>query len=206
MKYTILILLICSKLTAQSITKYFDLNGKEITSEKFNENRVTKKTVYGYHITDTISEYRIVNRSELGKLDKQTFDTLKSMTKPSEQKEFWIYIFYPGVDRCNKIGRKSTWNIFQDDFELELNKIGTYEIQWLAKTQDNNLRDYTNSKTSWKIDPAHFFESTFFNLHYPCFSSVIVDKEGNYVINKAEFGKNQVWDAVKKLKKLKRNN
>lgn len=199
----LIILFFFIKISAQNNIRYYNESGEEINSNEFSEKRSTKKTVHGYTISDSLIIFQIVQRKNISKLEKQKLTELNELMKPDTDKDFWIFIYYPGLDPCNRNTELSTWNIFDSDFEEKLKRIGTYNLFWLAKNQDSNIKNYTTPKTNWRNDPENFFEKNFFNQHFPCFSFIAIDREGNYVIWKAEFGKTSVWEAAKILKKLK---
>ncbi len=38
-------------------------------------------------------------------------------------------------------------------------------------------------------------------MHYPCFSSAVIDKDGNYILNLGEFGKQDIRKDIQELTK-----
>lgn len=180
---------------------YRDENFKEISKEHF-ENLATQKE---YRWNQFENEQEVIQvlyqKQTLGKLTSQELADFKkylNLYKPLRNGLIMI-VFYPGKDSCNDLGRKSTWNLLEENFQKEVNKTGIITQYWLYKSIEN-LHNYHRNHIEWMLDKDQFVEHLFFKVHYPCASSVIIDQEGNFVANLGEFGVKDIYKAIEILK------
>ena len=181
---------------------YRDENFKEISKEHF-ENLATQKE---YRWNQFENEQEVIQvlyqKQTLGNLSSQELEDLKkylNQYKPLRNGLIMI-VFYPGKDSCNDLGRKSTWNLLEENFQKEVSKTGIITQYWLYKSNEN-LHNYHRKHIEWTLDKDQFAERLFFKMHYPCASSVIIDQEGNFVANLGEFGAKDIYKAIEILKK-----
>lgn len=182
--------------------KFYNEDIQEITEKEFynqNNNRVNLPL---YFESDSIISGVLIKRENKGKLTSKKYaETLKNISPNKKLKnDFIIIIYYPGKDKCNGREIVSTWNIFDKDYEKKLKKNNSVDLFWIYKN-DENLKFYHPDDVLWQKDKNEFIEKLFFELHYPCFSAVVIDKQGNYISYFGEFGKHNIWEIVKKLKK-----
>lgn len=142
----------------------------------------------------------IVNRKNHGQLDQKDFLKLKSSLSPNQDlnNELIVIIYYPGKDKCNDITEPSGGSFFDRDYMRKLKRIASVDHFWIYK-DDENLHYYQPNEGNWQADKDKLVEQLFFKLHYPCFSTVVIDSKGNYIANFGEFGKTLVWDISKEL-------
>ncbi len=137
-----------------------------------------------------------------GKLTEEEFTALKTQLSNIEplKDDIIVIIYYPGKDRCNQTNANSRWNIFDNDYKKSLDKLTSNHHFWVYKN-DEDLNYYYPNKVSWQKDNNQIIEMFFFKIHYPCFSSAVIDSNGNYILNLGEFGKQHILQSVKELKK-----
>jgi len=159
-----LLLLSIVSLHSQTRYRYLDTVNKPIDAVKFAKDCKTRKTTKGYTANDSTIVFKIVKRESTGKLDAEKFNTLKNFINLSRDKDFWIFVYYPGVDECNDTGRQMQWDcFFEHKHQVQLAMNGDYELFWIAKTEDENIRHLTTRKVHWRFDSRQFFEKTFFD-------------------------------------------
>lgn len=189
---------ICS---AQNKTEtYYDDQFQKISKDRFeyllnkNEYRANQ-----YELEDQITNivYQVKTK---GKLSEEELKNIKSyLSKIQPLKEgLIVLVFYPGKDSCNETDNESTWTIFDKDYQKELKKLKITNTYWLYK-DDEDLKYYHPKKINWQKDSDQLIEKTFFKMHYPCFSSVVIDENGNYISNLGEFGKVHILNDIKEL-------
>lgn len=205
MKRTLIItfslILFNTTLYSQSkVKKYYNSNFDSISEKEFNNFLLKDNYVYISFELEDQSAFVLYQSKKRGKLTVEELEILNRslINKGQINNNVTIIIFYPGKDYCNGMERISTWNIFDRDYLKKVNKINSINNFWIYKS-DENLKYYHPQKVNWKKDDDQIIEKLFFIMHYPCFSSAVIDKEGNYILNLGEFGKQHIWDDVKEL-------
>ena len=183
--------------------KYYNVNFQLISKDEF-EKSVKKETVFSYtqyNLEDQTAKI-LYKRKTTGKLNEQELSLLKkelSKIGPLEN-EITILIFYPGKDECNNRSDSLSIDFFRTEYKNKLDRITKYNHFWIYKT-DEDLKYYHPEKINWKKDNDRVIEKLLFKMHYPCFSSAVIDSNGNYRLNLAEFATDQIIEDVKAMKK-----
>lgn len=139
---------------------------------------------------DTLNVNIIVQRERKGKINNEKRESIReSLSKTIKQNipknNTLVINYYPGEDKCNStIGveyvsnryEKYTKNIQKQE---NLTQIYIYRTLKGAKNFGRTLK--------WFPDEEHLLEKTFFRVHYPCDSFVLIDEKGNYYIQKGEY-------------------
>lgn len=195
------VILVTNNLFSQDKEKmYYNTRFDSIGEKEFYN--LLKKENYsynGFELADQLA-YVLYQPKTKGKLSTEELSALNKylLEMGTIDNEITVIIYYPGKDYCNKKDRNSTWNIFDVDYSKEVKKINSINHFWIYKN-DEDLQYYYPKKVKWKNDEGQFIENLFFKMHYPCFSSAIIDKDGNYILNLGEFGKHEIWKYVKEL-------
>lgn len=181
---------------------FYNENVEEITKDEFYKQRNYQKNLDLYFENDTLINCVLIQRKNYGQLSEEDFKKLKNSLSSNTNLdgELIVIVYYPGKDRCNGMERISTWNIFDNDYLRKLRKINSYNHFWIYKN-DENLKYYHPRKVKWTKDTDQIVEKLFFKFHYPCFSSVVIDKKGNYISYYGEFGKREIWEMSSELSK-----
>src|SRR5690606_28121983 len=200
---TVLLLILFSTIlySQNKPTKYYDTNFESIGEKEFNELLLNQNYSYnGFELENQLA-FILYQRKTKGKLSTEELDELNRslQNKGSLNNNITVIIFYPGKDNCNGMERISTWNVFNNDFLKQVKK-NLFNIFWIYKS-DEDLEYYHPKKVDWKKDDEQIIEKLFFKMHYPCFSSAVIDKEGNFILNLGEFGKQDVLKDVQELTK-----
>lgn len=184
------------------VEKYYNSNFESISDKEFLaslENRIYRYTRFELEDQFACVLYK---RKTNGKLSPEELLILNEslLKKGNLNNNITIIIFYPGRDIYNETDHITTWNVFDSDYLRKLKRINSTNNFWIFKSE-GDLKYYQPEKADWKKDDNQIIEKLFFKIHYPCFSSAVIDKDGNYILNLGEFGKDEVWDAVKELTK-----
>jgi hypothetical protein len=200
---TIALVLLLSCSTSKPIeakTRYFDDNNVEISKSKFEELRATNKVleIPG----DSINHKKLTQRGQRGQIDNRAALelALEQATQTSIDSDKPIVImYYPGKDPCNSSGspNRDTLKVWHDELEKGVYEIAKVKPIYLYKNKTGLKK--LDGKRIWSKDPDSMIERLFFKYHYPCFSFVVISKEGNFVSYFGEFGKEYVWGALKML-------
>lgn len=177
---------------------YYNYELENIPKTEFDRAIRVKNYRYNrYDLDDQVANILYQNKTT-GKLESEEFSQLKNYLGKIEplKNDILIIIYYPGKDRCNRGQSSSTWNIFDNDFIRKVNKISTTHVFWIYKN-DEDLKYYYPKKINWQKDENKLIENLFFKMHYPCFSSATIDRDGNFISNLGEFGKQSVIDDVR---------
>lgn len=198
-----LLILFHSVLYSQNKTKeYYNADFENISEREFTDFSLQNNYRYNSFERDDQLIYILYQPKTKGKLSVMELKELNnSLSNKGEiDNPITILIFYPGIDPCNHIERTSTWNIFNHDYLRKVKKITSVNHFWIYKS-DENLKYYYPNKIDWKKDDDQIIENLFFKMPYPCGSSAVIDKDGNYILNLGEFGKQDIWEDVKELTK-----
>lgn len=138
---------------------------------------------------DTAIIYLKVPREFKGKLKKNSLNTLKEqLERSSETKidsnQILVLNYHPGNDECNEgLDRSLVTNLYKKYLNKikKLNKVS----QFFIYKEINGVKNY-GSSLIWFPDPNNIIEKTFFMIHYPCASSVIIKPDGNYIALRGE--------------------
>lgn len=199
---SILLILFNTILYSQNkLKKYYNTNFENISENEFND--LLLKDNYSYNSFELEDEFAFIlyQPKTRGKLSTEQLEKLnKSLLKKGNlNNNITILIFYPGKDNCNEMERNSTWNVFDNDYLKQVAK-NSFNSFWLYKN-DEDLQYYHPKKVDWKKDDDQIIENLFFKMHYPCFSSAVIDKGGNYILNLGEFGKQHILEDIQELTK-----
>lgn len=190
-------------LTAQTKPEsFYNYNFQQISKEEFDSISRQKGYLYNqYNLEDQIINILFQSKTR-GKLKQEQLDSLKTQLNKIEplKGEHIVIIYYPGKDKCNETKQNSTWNIFDRDYKKYIENLADSNQFWIYNN-DDNLEYYYPRKYNWTKDENQYIEKLFFKMHYPCASSTVIDKDGNFISNLGEFGKQHVIQDIIELKK-----
>lgn len=183
------------------LTKYYNTDFENISEKEFKDFLLKNNHQYNRFELEDQFAFILYQRKTKGKLSAEELEKLNIslLNKGSLNNNITIIIFYPGKDNCNNSNSISTWNVFDNDFLKKVEKKNLNNF-WIYKS-DEDLKYYHPKKVDWKNDDDQVIEKTFFKMHYPCFSSAVIDKEGNYILNLGEFGKQNILEDIDELTK-----
>lgn len=126
-----------------------------------------------------------VQRSVLGQISNTNLDSINSFLSTlnsdyMNKADFMFVSYYPGEDECNSSGVST-----RDDIG-ESNKKLKKKIKKLKQVADVGIYKTNDGITRWDKhlkyfeDQNHLVSRTFFKLHYPCSSYLILHKSGKY--------------------------
>lgn len=149
---------------------------------------------------DTLIVNVKVERIKKGKISKEQLNSIKKeLIKDGNQilfeNDIIIINYYPGKDKCNSGGNKS---LVRKDYRLFLRRLKKLENvkQFFVYKTLNGTKAY-GKKLHWISDSTKNIENTFFKIHYPCGSFVIIDENGNYYSTRGEYNIEKIIDLIK---------
>lgn len=177
--------------------KYYNDQFIEISKEDYDKQKGAVKKVFDLKDQKAYFFYFPKTR---GKLSSEDFNLLKSTLNEmgGYEEGTAIIIYYPGVDPCNKNTRLTTWNIFEKKIRKTMKEAADDNVYWVFHN-DEDIKYYHPKKVKWQPDKDKVLQKLFFKVHYPCFSSAVIDKEGNYILNLGEFGKHEMAKDLEEI-------
>lgn len=181
----------------------------EITQTDFKKTNEPYKFYNLRFELDTLIANVKVQRIRKGKVSIELVNSIKSelstISGDSIPKNNIIIInYYHGLDRCNSSGNKS---FVRDKYERFLKKLIKMEnvSQFFMYKSSEGTKEY-GKQLNWIKDEFGTIEKTFFPLHYPCGSYVLIDTNGNYYVQKGEYNIERIIDLLKDKKATFANN
>lgn len=180
--------------------RYFDENDKEISESMFNRVRSTGimldipgDSIHHRKLTFREMEGTINDRKGLQLLLENATNIKLDSGKPI------VVIYYPGADSCNSTGTTDSRYIKKWYQKLEDRLYEKAQVKPLYIYKDYDGLQKFHGILQWNKDPEGVIERLFFKHHYPCYSFVVISKDGDFISYFGEFGKGSVWKATERL-------
>lgn len=184
---------------AQKKQYYSTDDYKQIDSLTFTKN---KDNFFYFKVE---SDSTVVNlkapRIKKGKLTAEQFDAVKISLNNDEHyfdtTEFLIIEYFPGLDSCNSSGDRTA---IKANYEAHTAKIESMDNvkQFFISQEKEGIEMYGN--INWQADRDHVVQKSFFRLHFPCSSMVVIDRFGNYYSHRGEHNLSEAFAIIKKKK------
>lgn len=193
-----LIIINCTtQLQSQISDRYFDEQGAEITRAKFAEYLDSGS----YLGIKSGNDLRMINRLQEGTISKELLNEISStyLTKKVGDTDLIVINYYPGKDKCNSSGiaDKSSLRSWHRAYRKKLKKKLKSKPLYVYKDKED-LGRY-KGVVNYVPDQSQLIERNFFKYHYPCFSFVIIDKDGAYISWFGEYHYDHVINLGEKL-------
>jgi hypothetical protein len=137
-------------------------------------------------------------RIKKGKISTTTLDLIKlnlsSNTNYFDKNDIIIINYYPGKDNCNSSGDKDLTKKHYKNFLNKINK-NTKVKQFFIYHSLGGTENY--GKFKWIEDKNSLIKKTFFPLHYPCDSFLLIDQFGNYYVSRGENNVDEIFKLLK---------
>lgn len=194
---------------AQKNIKYLDVEGKEITRQKFYH--VQTKNGYTVGQNDDGNIYRLIkDREGKGKINDYTelINLINAELKLNLSAAKPLFICYsPGPDVSNTTNRLITEQELESSerevrsFEKKIQKEIDGQVLYVFKKPSQFVYE-DNKSVNWRKDPKGEIEKRFFShYHYWYASFVMLFPTGDYYLYLGEFSYNYVFDYIKDWKK-----
>jgi len=200
-----LLILISTKVFTQ--TKpivFYGENDEEVTKKDFFRNRDYSKNLDLYFESDSLQFGILIKRQKFGKLDKYSFNELKSyLNKLSDIKidsNENIVINYLSAlpSKKDNIKQKSTWNILDNDYIKKLHKIADIKQFWISSPRSDNLLYHHQNKINWLKDEEDVFKEYFFPYEVRYGNYILIKPDGRYYYYLGEHSKYEIWESSEK--------
>jgi len=185
--------------------RFYDINGKKITRDKFYKNKDFSKNLDLHFENDSIQYGFLIKRINFGKLNKAQFGVLKkyinelSNTKIDSTKNIVINYLSSHSKKSKKSKRRTSWNIFDNDYLRKLHKIAEIQQFWINSPGNDNLEYFHSNTINFISDKDKLFEKLFFPYQIPYGNYLIIKPNGLYVTSAGKYGKQHVWKLTKKF-------
>lgn len=143
-----------------------------------------------YFKTQKNNIFGLTNSSKLGKL------TLSNKT--IDKDDFIIINYYQGLDRCNASGNKYAAG---ENFRWYLEKLEKRKNvkQFFMYHSPEDIEDY-GKHINWIADEFDTIRKLFLPINYPCGSFVLIDKNGNFYVQKGEYNTEYILKLIRNKK------
>ncbi|MFN0033718.1 MAG: hypothetical protein ACKVUS_01540 [Saprospiraceae bacterium] len=185
---------------------YYDQNFTPLSEKDFWKDKDISKRLHLSYDVDTAKIFVKVTREQRGRIHVDSLKLLKrdleiSTNYPIDSTHLIVIDYYPGKDPCNSGGTQDRTAI-KNDHKSYLSKLHSLApiSQFYIYCLKEGLERYKGIY-NWKPDLNNRIENTFFQLHYPCGSLVVIRPDGLFVTWYGEYSNQQVWDYVKELRK-----
>lgn len=171
----------------------------EITQVEFDE---IEDLIHFYNMKFDLDSLIInvkVLRTKKGRINHQKLDSIRTELSVSSGKtipnnNLIIINYHHGLDRCNSTGVKSFIKEKYSRYLNRLKKIKNVSQFFMYKTPEGT-KDY-GSRLNWIEDKSGLIRKTFLPIPYPCGSYVIIDKDGNYLVQKGEYDIEEIIELI----------
>jgi hypothetical protein len=176
-----------------------DLN--EIVKKDFNKINVSDGYLKLKFEVDSVFVNVNVKRIKKGKIATNLLDSIKLNLSSDinffSENDFFVINYYPGKDQCNSSGNKDFVKEKYRNFIREIKKNKQVKQFFVCKDVEGTE---TYGKINWINDKNAIIEKTFFPLHYPCGSFVLIDSLGNFYSYKGEYNIDNIHNLLKDSK------
>ena len=199
----ILIFISCSTFGQRKV--YLNDNLIEISKKEFD---LIVKHHGNYNLEfdlDTIVAKVAVKRIKKGKISLEKLDFItEELSKNSiikiPKNGLIIINYYPGKDNCNSTGNIEFVRKKYLNYSDRISRLENINQFFVFKSKEGTER--YGEKIEWIPDSKSLIENTFFPIHYPCGSYVILDDEGNYYLHKGEYDIERILKLINRRKSL----
>lgn len=196
-------LLFVNSISAQKNEVYLNDDLIQISQIEFNKMNDLHKFYNLQYETDSSFINVKVQRVKKGKISNEVLNSLKKELselshKKNSDEDLIVINYYHGQDRCNSGGNKSILRTRYKRYLKRIEKIPNLSQFFVYKSPEGTS-EY-GQQLIWIEDKSGTIKNTFFPLQYPCGSSVLIDENGNYYLQKGEYDIEKIIDLVKNKK------
>lgn len=197
--FTLVLIFLTTLMHAQSKEIYLNDDLLKISKAEFNNTHDQDKFFDLRFELDALVVIVKVQKIRKGKISNELFNTIKSELKTLSgdtisNDNIIVINYFHGVDKCNSSANKS---YVRASYKRFLKKIRTMKNvnQFFMYKSLEGTEEY-GEQLNWIEDKFRTIESTFLPLEYPCGSYVLMDKNGNFYVNKGEYDIEKIIDLL----------
>lgn len=188
-----------TNLHAQKKQYYSTDDYKQIDSLTFIKD---KDNYFYYKVEDDSVVVNLkAHRIKRGELNVEQYDAIKKLLNADEHffdtTKFIVIDFFPGIDRCNSSGDRAAVIADHEAYAAKMENRNDVK-QFFVYQEKKGTEMYGNIK--WLKDTDQTIQKSFFMLHFPCSSMVVIDRSGNYYSHRGEHNLNEVFTIIKNNK------
>ena len=173
----------------------------KISEAEFEKNEPFQFYYLSFDLDTLIANVK-VQRIEKGNITLTKLDSIKreisiSANQNISPNDILIINYYPGPDRCRASAEKSYVRARYEKFSKKVEQLENVRQFFIYKSPEGT-EDF--GKINWIKDESDILQKTFFPIHYPCGSFVIIDKDGNFYLRKGEYDITTIIDLLENRK------
>ncbi|MEJ7691908.1 hypothetical protein [Daejeonella sp.] len=202
--FLVFILLLSSVFSFAQEIHFFDENGRRITKEQFERQRLNINKLGLSFQKGKVTETRLVFRTKTGILSQEIRNTILSNLQDAigseiNRSEMIIINYHQGYGNCSHGTGASlpAMKVAISEYKSQIKRLGQTSEYHMYATKDG-LRDHYGL-INWYPDANLLVEKTFFKYKYPCRSFVIIKPNGEYYAYFGEYSRDQVIKQAKKF-------
>lgn len=182
---------------------FYNESGEKINRQEFIKTKNYIKNLDLYFENDTTQIALLVTRQKFGKLDKNTFEKLKSyLTELTNKKidstqNIVINYLTAFPSKADNTKSRSTWNILDKDYLKKLHEIADINQFWINSPESDNLKYYHQNKINWIADKERLFKKLFFPYEVRYGNYILIKPDGEFYYYLGEHSKYQIWEDAK---------
>jgi hypothetical protein len=206
--YKILLILFMScpfvLFSQQKEKRYFDEKNQPIGARKFWSDQDAFGKLHLNYETDSADIFVKVNRENSGVLDRQSLQLIRQDLEEAarvniDSTHILVIDYYPGMDEFNSgeiVDPKTVRQLYRRHLK-NLYSLAPLD-QFSVYSDSTGLAKY-HGIVEWYPDIHDRLKHTFFKLHYPGGSVVVIDPSGRYYSYYGEYDRQQVYYFVHAL-------
>lgn len=183
---------------------FYNENGEAISKQKFIQSTDYDKNLDLYFENDTTQIGILLTRKIIGRLDKKTFEYLKSyLTKlsrrpiDSTQNIVINYLTAYPTKEENR-GLRSGWNLLEKRYLKKLHRIANINQFWLHSPKCDNLEYYMHKRINWIEDKEGLFNILFFKYEVRDGNYILIKPDGRFFCYLGEHSTDEILENAKK--------
>lgn len=194
---------------AQKTTVCYDLEGEAFPEESLRNMERSTSSMAGVKETDTTIEKRLFPRKISGVLEQDKNARIQSylhnyILEGLADGEMVIIHYYPGPDECNSTGmatRAGIGNRYTQYRNKIRKKEGVYLLNIFEQGMDEGLERWDMGRR-WRSDQEDTLKELFFEYRFDCFSTLVINSDGQYVLYTGSIESSDAYDGIATLKAL----
>lgn len=185
-------------------TIYIDENNQGTTANKFWRDQDDYTKLYlNYEVDSTVFNVK-VNKEHQGVLDRQTLQLIRKDLEEAarvniDSTHMLVIDYYPGPDEYNS-GAIPNPYAFRKLYRNHLKSLyGIAPLDQFSVYSDSAGLEKYHGIVQWYPDIHNRLKNTFFKLHYPSGSLLVIHPSGRYYSYFGEYSQGQVYYFVRTL-------
>ena len=205
---TLILCFLTVSMFAQKKEIYLNDDFIEISEDEYRKPEEHGKFLNLQYESDTLITNVKVQRIKKGAISDELLDKIQSELSEISgetilENNILLIFYHPGKDHCNSGGNDLSYAEREKKYHKRFNKIENLSHFYIYK-EPEGIEEIAD--INWFKDEFGTIENTFFPIHYPCGSYVLINPEGNYYAYKGEYDKSEIFQLLKRKNTTFSNN